>query len=65
MKQKPEKCAPFTEQRKDNKMSKSLKGRNLGVRNILRNLCKTESKAEIELKTKNNFLINTDEISIK
>jgi hypothetical protein len=46
-------------------MSKSLKGRNLGVRNILRNLCKTESKAEIELKTKNNFLINTDEISIK
>lgn len=27
--------------------------------------CNVESKAETELRTGNNFLINTDEISIK
>lgn len=35
------------------------------MRNALRILCNVESKAEIELRTENNFLINTDEISIK
>lgn len=46
-------------------MSTSLKGRNSRVRNALSILCNVKSKAETELRTENNFLINTDEISIK
>lgn len=34
-------------------------------KNALRMFCNVESKTEIELRTGNNFLINTDEISIK